>query len=56
MKEEYLERISLRKMVTQDDIASTALFLCTPGGLEYLGAVAQRLWQRQITLNRRDIS
>ena len=37
MKEEYLERISLRKMVTQDDIASTALFLCTPAGWNISG-------------------
>jgi NAD(P)-dependent dehydrogenase (short-subunit alcohol dehydrogenase family) len=37
MREEYLERVSLRKMVTPDDIASTALFLCSSAGSNISG-------------------
>ena len=37
MKEEYLKKISLRRMVTVDDIAATALFLCSPAGQNISG-------------------
>ena len=49
MREQYLARISLRRMVTPEDVAAMALFLCSPaarnlsgqaisvdGNLEYL--------------------
>ena len=36
-KEEYLKKISLRRMVTVDDIAATALFLCSPAGQNISG-------------------
>jgi len=49
MREEYLQKISLRRMVTASDVAAMALFLCSPaarnlsgqaisvdGNLEYL--------------------
>ncbi|WP_153098781.1 SDR family oxidoreductase [Paraburkholderia hayleyella] len=32
MEEKYLETISLRRMTTPEEIAATALFLCSPGG------------------------
>jgi NAD(P)-dependent dehydrogenase (short-subunit alcohol dehydrogenase family) len=32
MEAKYLEKISLRRMTTQEEIAATALFLCAPGG------------------------
>jgi NAD(P)-dependent dehydrogenase (short-subunit alcohol dehydrogenase family) len=32
MEKQYLARVSLRRMVTQEEIAATALFLCSPGG------------------------
>lgn len=32
MREDYLKRISLRRMVTADDVALTCLFLCSPAG------------------------
>ena len=32
MRAEYLKRISLRRMVTADDVALTCLFLCSPAG------------------------
>jgi NAD(P)-dependent dehydrogenase (short-subunit alcohol dehydrogenase family) len=32
MEAKYLEKISLRRMTTQEEIAATALFLCSPGG------------------------
>jgi NAD(P)-dependent dehydrogenase (short-subunit alcohol dehydrogenase family) len=37
MKEEYLQKISLRRMVTADDVAATILFLCSPGGRNISG-------------------
>ncbi|WP_144138271.1 SDR family oxidoreductase [Paraburkholderia sp. BCC1884] len=37
MKEEYLRKISLRRMVTVDDIAAMALFLCSPAGQNITG-------------------
>ncbi|MGA7780927.1 MAG: SDR family oxidoreductase [Paraburkholderia sp.] len=37
MKEEYLKKISLRRMVTVDDIAAMALFLCSPAGQNISG-------------------
>ncbi|WP_197413947.1 SDR family oxidoreductase [Terracidiphilus gabretensis] len=37
MREEYLKRISLRRMVTADDVALTCLFLCSPAGRNITG-------------------
>jgi NAD(P)-dependent dehydrogenase (short-subunit alcohol dehydrogenase family) len=37
MEAEYLQRISLRHMVTPEDIAATALFLCTQAGWNISG-------------------
>ncbi|WP_347554196.1 SDR family oxidoreductase [Robbsia sp. KACC 23696] len=37
MKAEYLNKISLRRMVTVDDIAATALFLASPAGRNISG-------------------
>jgi enoyl-[acyl-carrier-protein] reductase (NADH) len=37
MREEYLEKISLRRMVTADDVALMCLFLCSPGGRNITG-------------------
>ncbi len=37
MKEEYLRKISLRRMVTADDIAALALFLASPAGRNISG-------------------
>ncbi|MCB8883867.1 SDR family oxidoreductase [Acidisoma cellulosilytica] len=37
MEAEYLQRISLRHMVTPDDIASAAIFLCTQAGWNISG-------------------
>ena len=32
MEAKYLEKISLRRMTTPEEVAATALFLCSPGG------------------------
>jgi NAD(P)-dependent dehydrogenase (short-subunit alcohol dehydrogenase family) len=32
MEAKYLEKISLRRMTTQEEVAATVLFLCSPGG------------------------
>jgi NAD(P)-dependent dehydrogenase (short-subunit alcohol dehydrogenase family) len=32
MEKDYLEKISLRRMTTPEEVAATALFLCSPGG------------------------
>jgi NAD(P)-dependent dehydrogenase (short-subunit alcohol dehydrogenase family) len=32
MEKEYLSKISLRRMTTPEEVAATALFLCSPGG------------------------
>jgi enoyl-[acyl-carrier-protein] reductase (NADH) len=32
MEKQYLEKISLRRMTTPEEVAATALFLCSPGG------------------------
>ncbi|HEY1998436.1 SDR family oxidoreductase [Paraburkholderia sp.] len=32
MEAQYLEKISLRRMTTPEEVAATALFLCSPGG------------------------
>jgi NAD(P)-dependent dehydrogenase (short-subunit alcohol dehydrogenase family) len=32
MEKAYLEKISLRRMTTPEEVAATALFLCSPGG------------------------
>jgi len=37
MRDEYLRKISLRRMVTVDDIAATALFLASPAGSNITG-------------------
>lgn len=37
MREEYLGKISLRRMVTADDVAAMALFLCSPAGRNVTG-------------------
>jgi NAD(P)-dependent dehydrogenase (short-subunit alcohol dehydrogenase family) len=37
MREEYLKKISLRRMVTVDDIAAMALFLASPAGSNVTG-------------------
>jgi NAD(P)-dependent dehydrogenase (short-subunit alcohol dehydrogenase family) len=37
MREEYLKKISLRRMVTPDDVALTCLFLCSPAGQNISG-------------------
>lgn len=37
MEERYLSRVSLRRMVTQQDIADMALFLCSPAGQSISG-------------------
>lgn len=37
MRAEYLNKISLRRMVTADDIAATALFLCSPAARNITG-------------------
>jgi NAD(P)-dependent dehydrogenase (short-subunit alcohol dehydrogenase family) len=37
MRAEYLKRISLRRMVTADDVALTCLFLCSPAGQNITG-------------------
>lgn len=37
MKEEYLRKISLRRMVTMDDVAAMALFLASPAGANISG-------------------
>jgi NAD(P)-dependent dehydrogenase (short-subunit alcohol dehydrogenase family) len=37
MKDEYLKKISLRRMVTMDDVAAMALFLASPAGQNISG-------------------
>jgi len=37
MLEEYLQKISLRRMVTVDDVAAMAVFLCSPAGRNISG-------------------
>ena len=37
MREQYLGKISLRRMVTVEDIAAMALFLCSPGARNITG-------------------
>lgn len=37
MRQEYLKRISLRRMVTADDVALMCLFLCSPAGRNISG-------------------
>lgn len=37
MREEYLRKISLRRMVTVDDVAAMALFLCSPAARNITG-------------------
>ena len=37
MREQYLGKISLRRMVTAEDVAAAALFLCSPGARNITG-------------------
>jgi NAD(P)-dependent dehydrogenase (short-subunit alcohol dehydrogenase family) len=37
MRDEYLRKISLRRMVTSDDVAAVALFLCSPAARNLTG-------------------
>lgn len=37
MREQYLRKISLRRMVTAEDVAATALFLCSPAARNITG-------------------
>jgi len=37
MREEYLRKISLRRMVSADDVAAMALFLCSPAARNISG-------------------
>jgi NAD(P)-dependent dehydrogenase (short-subunit alcohol dehydrogenase family) len=37
MREQYLNKISLRRMVTTDDVAALALFLCSPAARNLTG-------------------
>ena len=37
MREQYLDKISLRRMVTADDVAAAALFLCSPAARNITG-------------------
>lgn len=37
MRKQYLDRISLRRMVTSDDVAAMTLFLCSPGARNVTG-------------------
>jgi NAD(P)-dependent dehydrogenase (short-subunit alcohol dehydrogenase family) len=37
MKKTYLDKISLRRMVTESDVAATALFLCSPAAKNITG-------------------
>ncbi len=37
MEREYIDKISLRRMVTAQDVANHAVFLCSPGGLNISG-------------------
>jgi len=39
MRQQYLDKISLRRMVSADDVAATALFLCSPGARNLTGQV-----------------
>jgi NAD(P)-dependent dehydrogenase (short-subunit alcohol dehydrogenase family) len=39
MRQQYLDKISLRRMVTADDVAAMALFLCSPGARNLTGQV-----------------
>jgi len=37
MREEYLRKISMRRMVSADDVAAMALFLCSPAARNISG-------------------
>jgi enoyl-[acyl-carrier-protein] reductase (NADH) len=37
MEKQYLDRVSLRRMVTQEDVAATVLFLVSPAGANISG-------------------
>ncbi|MNW14775.1 7-alpha-hydroxysteroid dehydrogenase [compost metagenome] len=37
MRDEYIRKISLRRMVTPEDVAATALFLCSPAARNITG-------------------
>lgn len=37
MRQQYLDKVSLRRMVSPDDVAAACLFLCAPGGANISG-------------------
>ena len=37
MRQEYLNKISLKRMVTAEDVAAMALFLCSPAARNVTG-------------------
>lgn len=37
MRQQYLDKVSLRRMVSPDDVAAACLFLCAPGGSNISG-------------------
>jgi enoyl-[acyl-carrier-protein] reductase (NADH) len=37
MKQRLLKTVSLRRMVTAEDVAETALFVCSPAGASVTG-------------------
>jgi enoyl-[acyl-carrier-protein] reductase (NADH) len=37
MRQQYLDKISLRRMVSADDVAALALFLCSPAARNMTG-------------------
>lgn len=39
MRQQYLDKISLRRMVSADDVAGMALFLCSPAARNLSGQV-----------------
>ena len=39
MREDYVKKISLRRMTTAEDVAALCLFLCSPAGSYVTGEV-----------------
>ena len=37
MEQEYINKVSLRRMVTAQDVANQAMFLCSPAGMNISG-------------------
>ena len=52
METQYLEQISLRKMVTVQDVANQALFLCSSTGASISGQAIGVLRERGISITR----